>query len=157
MRWGLLVTIFGIAFGVAGLVILFTRLDLSAVQQPGRTGEYLRTSVRRAVIRRRATRDEITAPPPDRETSMSLADGKMVFEADCASCHGANGHEPSPVGKGMLPRAVPLDSSTVQNYSDRELFSIVRDGIRFTGMPGFAGAETSDQIWHVVDYLRLLR
>jgi len=50
-----------------------------------------------------------------------------------------------------------LDSDNVQSYSDRELFSIIRDGVRFTGMPGFAGTETDDQIWDVVDYLRSLR
>jgi mono/diheme cytochrome c family protein len=57
----------------------------------------------------------------------------------------------------MLPRAVALNSDSVQSYSDRELFSIIREGIRFTGMPGFAGTDTSDQIWDLVDYLRSLR
>jgi mono/diheme cytochrome c family protein len=57
----------------------------------------------------------------------------------------------------MFPAALPLVSDGAETYSDRELFSIVRDGVRFTGMPGFAGSETNDQIWDVVDYLRLLR
>ena len=157
MRWGLLVAIFAIAFGVGGLIILYTRLDLSAVQQPGRTGEYIRTRLTRAVIRRRAAREDIPAPPTDRETNMSITAGKMVYDNDCLSCHGPDGGDPTAVGKAMLPRTVPLDSPAVQSYSDRELFTIIRDGIRFTGMPGFAGTESSDQIWHVVDYLRSLR
>lgn len=157
MRWGLLVAIFAIAFAIAGLFLLSSRVDLSAVQQPSRTGEYLRSRLTRAVIRRRAAREDIPAAPPDRETSMSFAAGKNAYDADCASCHGPDGHNPSPVGTGMLPRTVPLDSDAVQSYSDRELFSIIREGIRFTGMPGFAGAETGDQIWHIVDYLRSLR
>ena len=56
----------------------------------------------------------------------------------------------------MSPRAVALDSSNLQAYSDRELFSIIGEGVRFTGMPGFAGAETNDQIWNLVDFLRSL-
>lgn len=156
MRWGLLVAIFAIAFGVAGLVLLSLRVNLSAVQQPGRTAEFLRSRLTRAVIRRRAAREDIPPAPPDRETSMSLAAGKAAYDADCASCHGPDGRNPTPVGRGMLPRTVPLDSNAVQSYSDRELFSIIREGVRFTGMPGFAQAETSDQIWHVVDYLRSL-
>jgi mono/diheme cytochrome c family protein len=85
---------------------------------------------------------------------MSIASGKSIYDMDCASCHGADAHTPTAVGQGMLPRTVALDSAEVQSYSDRELFSIIREGIRFTGMPGFARAETNEQMWYVVDYLR---
>lgn len=154
MRWGLFVTVGAMAFGIAALYALLLRVDLSAVQQPGHTGEYLRSKLTRAVIRRRAAHEEIPPPPADRETSMSLAAGKSVYDSDCASCHGPDTHTPTSVGQGMLPRTVPLDSTSVQSYSDRELFSIIHEGIRFTGMPGFARAESSEQIWDVVDYLR---
>ena len=157
MRWGLLVAIGAVVFAVAGLFALSSRVDLSAIQQPGRTGEYLRTRLTRAVIRRRTARENIPPGPADRETSMSLAAGKSIYDADCANCHGPAGHTPTSAGRGMLPRTVALDSEGVQSYSDRELFSIIREGIRFTGMPGFAGAETNDQIWYVVDYVRSLR
>lgn len=156
MRWGLLVGIGAVVFGVAVLFALSSRVDLSAIQQPGRTGEYLRVELTRAVIRRRAAREDIPPGPPDRETNMSLAAGKSAYDADCAICHGPDGHTPTPAGRGMLPRAEALDSPSAQSYSDRELFSIIREGIRFTGMPGFAGAET-EQMWHVVDYVRSLR
>jgi mono/diheme cytochrome c family protein len=157
MRWGVLVAICAVAFGIAGIVALILGINLSAVQHPARAGEYLRAKVTRAAIRRRAAREEIAAPPADRYTSMSLATGKNVYAADCASCHGEDGRTPTAIGRGMFPPAVPLDSGNVQSYSDRELFSIVHDGIRFTGMPGFGGSETNEQIWDVVDYLRLLR
>jgi mono/diheme cytochrome c family protein len=157
MRWGWLVGMFSIAFAIAGLVALSTRVDLSAVQQPGRTGEYLRSKLVRALIRRRAARENIPPGPPDRETSMSLSAGRSIYEAHCADCHGLDGSTPTPVGSGMLPRTPSLNSAGVQSYSDRELFSIIREGVRFTGMPGFAGAEGNDQIWYVVDYVRSLR
>jgi mono/diheme cytochrome c family protein len=156
MRWGLLVAMFALVFAIAGLYVLSSRVDLSAIQQPGHTGEYLRTKLTRAVIRRRAAREEIPSPPPDRQTSMSIAAGKNLYEMDCASCHGSDESGPTPVGRGMLPRTVALDSANLQTYSDRELFSIIREGVRFTGMPGFLGTETNEQIWNVVDYLRSL-
>jgi hypothetical protein len=42
----------------------------------------------------------------------------------------------------MYPRAADLLSKGVQNYSDQELFWIINNGIRFTGMPGFGKVET---------------
>jgi mono/diheme cytochrome c family protein len=156
MRWGLLVAMFAVVFAIAGLYLLLSRVDLSAIQQPGRTGEYLRAKLTRAVIRRRAAREEIPPAPGDRETSMSIAGGKNLYDLDCASCHGPDEKGPTPMGRGMLPRTAALDSANLQTYSDRELFSIIRDGIRFTGMPGFFGTETNEQIWDVVDYLRSL-
>lgn len=157
MRWGVLVAIGAVAFGIAGIVALILAINLSAIRNSGRAEEYLRAKLTRAAVRRRAAREEIPAPPADRNTSMSLAAGKDLYDAACGSCHGDDGRTPTAIGRGMFPPAVPLDSADVQSYSDRELFSIVHDGIRFTGMPGFGGSETNEQIWDVVDYLRLLR
>jgi cytochrome c553 len=156
MRWGLLVTMFAVIFAIAGIYALLSRIDLSAIQRPGKTGEYLRTKVTRTVIRRRAAREEIPPPPVDRETSMSISAGKNLYDMHCASCHGSDENGPTPVGRGMLPRTVALNSNTLQTYSDRELFSIIRDGVRFTGMPGFFGTETNEQIWNLIDYIHSL-
>ena len=157
MRWGPLVAIGAVIFAIAAFYALVSRVDLIAAKQPGHTEEYLRTKFTRAVIRRRAAREEIPAGPPDRQTSMSITRGKNRYDADCASCHGSEGRTPTFVGRGMLPQALALDSPSVQSYSDRELFSVIREGIRFTGMPGFSNTETNDQIWDVIDYLRTLR
>jgi mono/diheme cytochrome c family protein len=157
MRWAPLVAIGALAFAIAAFFALLSRIELSAVPEPGRVEEYLRTKITRAVIKRRSAREEIPAPPANRETSMSIAAGKNFYSMDCAGCHGGDKSSPTLVGQGMLPRAVALDSASVQSYSDRELFSIIRDGIRFTGMPGFSAAQTSSEIWSLVDYVRSLR
>jgi mono/diheme cytochrome c family protein len=60
------------------------------------------------------------------------------------------------VGGWMNPRAVDLSSAEVQRYSDRELFWIVKNGIRLTGMPAFGKVETDEHIWKLVQYLRTL-
>jgi len=56
----------------------------------------------------------------------------------------------------MYPRVADLTSKRVQSYSDKELFWIIHNGIRFTGMPGFGRVETADQIWGLVNYVRTL-
>ena len=49
-----------------------------------------------------------------------------------------------------------LISSQVQRYSDRELFWIVKNGIRLSGMPAFGQVETDEHIWDLIAYLRKL-
>jgi len=56
----------------------------------------------------------------------------------------------------MYPRAADLTSKRVQSYSDQEMFWIINNGIRFTGMPGFGKLETPDPIWGLVKYVRTL-
>jgi hypothetical protein len=57
----------------------------------------------------------------------------------------------------MHPRAADLSSEQVQNFSDQELFWIIQNGIRFTGMPAFGKVETANHIWDLVNYVRTLR
>jgi len=56
----------------------------------------------------------------------------------------------------MFPRAANLTSSQVQRFSDQELFWIVKNGIRLSGMPAFAKVETDEHIVSLVEYLRTL-
>ena len=55
-----------------------------------------------------------------------------------------------------VPAAADLTSKRVQGYSDQELFWIINNGIRFTGMPGFGRVETPDDIWDLVNFVRTL-
>jgi mono/diheme cytochrome c family protein len=40
--------------------------------------------------------------------------------------------------------------------SDRELFWVIKNGIRLSGMPGFAKIESDEQIWELTYYVRSL-
>jgi hypothetical protein len=60
-------------------------------------------------------------------------------------------------GRWMYPRASDLTSPAVQRYSDSELFWIVKNGIRLSGMPAFGRVESDEHIWNLVHYLRTLR
>jgi hypothetical protein len=51
------------------------------------------------------------------------------------------------LGGGCTQRATDLTSKQVQSYSDQELFWIINNGIKFTGMPGFGKVESPDHIW----------
>ena len=55
----------------------------------------------------------------------------------------------------MLP--VPPDlSATVDEWTDAQLFRIVKHGIRFTGMPAWPTQTRDDEVWMMVAFLRAL-
>ena len=103
MRWGPLVAWGAVAFAVAGLFALLSGVDLSAVRPPGRAEEEIRTKFTRAVVRRRSARENIPFPPPDYQTGISIARGKRPLRLRLRSCHGPNGTDLTPAGRGMSP------------------------------------------------------
>ena len=56
----------------------------------------------------------------------------------------------------MYLRAPDLASSEVQQYSDRDLFWIAKNGIRLSGMPAFGKVESDEPIWNLSHYVRSL-
>jgi mono/diheme cytochrome c family protein len=145
----------------AGVVVVFAgialvallRFPLGAVEEPGRFETWAAARAKHLLVER-ASRSGIPGSPTDRQSS--LVEGDKVFGVDCAACHGMDGHRPTDAGRWMYPRAADLSSKDVQSYSDRELFWIIKNGIRLSGMPGFANVESDEHIWDLVVYLRTL-
>jgi mono/diheme cytochrome c family protein len=138
---------------VAVIVIAMMRFNLSAMKEPGRFETFVANRATRFVIRR-ASRNGI--PPRPQDTRASISSGVTLYGSDCSLCHGSDGHAQTPIGRWMYPRAADLTSEQVQSYSDQELFWIIQNGIRFTGMPAFGKVETGDNIWNLVNYVRAL-
>lgn len=77
------------------------------------------------------------------------------FRQSCQVCHGAPGEAPSPVMQAATPPAPNL-ARTAGHYTDRELFWIIRHGVKFTGMPAWAGTNRDDEIRRMVGFVRRL-
>ncbi len=71
-------------------------------------------------------------------------------------CHGSDGRTPTALGRSFYPPAPDLGSPAVQQYSDAELFVVIKCGIRNTGMPGFGNIHADEEIWALVSYVRSL-
>ena len=138
---------------LAVVLIVAMRFNLSALPQPGRLETRVTDLAKRFVIRR-ASRHGIPPRPVDIKTSVENGDSQ--YGLDCSLCHADGGRAQSPPGNWMYPRASDLTSKRVRNYSDEELFWIIQNGIRFTGMPAFGQVETPDHIWDLVNHLRRL-
>src|SRR5690606_31448624 len=74
----------------------------------------------------------IQTPPLD-DPALVLK-GAGHYATGCAPCHAAPGREPALVAKRMTPEP-PYLPLKLERWRDRELFWIVKHGIKFTGMP----------------------
>jgi mono/diheme cytochrome c family protein len=85
-----------------------------------------------------------------------LAQGLAHFADHCASCHANDGSGRTPIGQNLYPRAPDLRRSETQNLTDGELFYIIENGVRFTGMPAWGGPGSAEESWHLVHFIRHL-
>jgi len=95
---------------------------------------------------------------PMRLTPEALAEGRAHFADHCAVCHGNDGKGTSGMGKQMYPRTPDMTLAATQGLADGELFSIIENGVRLTGMPGFGNgtAESGAGSWALVHFIRHL-
>jgi predicted CXXCH cytochrome family protein len=96
---------------------------------------------------------------PWKPTPDVLKDARESFVARCAVCHGPDGSGQTDVGRDLYPRVPDLRSPRTQNLTDGEIRYIIRNGVRLTGMPGWAKPhdEQSDDSWKLVLFIRSLR
>jgi mono/diheme cytochrome c family protein len=91
-------------------------------------------------------------------TAESLAEGRSHFADHCASCHANDGSGDTELGRGLYPKAPDMRGAATQQLTDAQLFYIIENGVRLTGMPGWgtgtaAGATST---WHLVQFIRHL-
>ena len=91
-------------------------------------------------------------------TPAMLAESRAHFADHCASCHGNDGKGTTAIGQHLYPRAPDMTQQPTQSLSDGELFAIIENGIRLTGMPGWGDgtAESAYGSWTLVHFIRHL-
>jgi mono/diheme cytochrome c family protein len=85
-----------------------------------------------------------------------LAEARAHFADHCATCHGNDGKGDDGLGAKMYPKTPDMTLPATQRLSDGELFSIIENGVRLTGMPGFGDgtAESASGSWTLVHFIR---
>ena len=87
------------------------------------------------------------------ETAEVVSQGQEVFLGSCAQCHGPAGRGDSDIGRNMYPPAMDLSSSHVQHWSDAELFWIIQNGVRHTGMPSWRSSISDNDTWKLARFI----
>ena len=128
-------------------------INISALPEPGAFETSIAMKVKDWFIGRAASG---SLPPAPIHNASSISAGETLYGMACASCHGQNGRKVAPIGNSMYPRVPDLGSQEVQEMSDRELFWVIKHGIRLSGMPGFARINSDEEIWQLTYYVRSL-
>lgn len=82
----------------------------------------------------------------------ALKDANKYFSENCSVCHANDGSGRTDTAKGLSPEVPDLHAAHVQNLTDGEMFYIINNGVRFTGMPGWDLPK--EQIWKLVLLIR---
>lgn len=92
--------------------------------------------------------------PPLTDPQMALR-GAASFRDNCVQCHGAPGVAQSAIGLSMQPLPGPLVDAQ-QHWRPRELYWVVRNGIKMTGMPAWQYRMPDAEIWDLVAFMQQL-
>ncbi len=90
---------------------------------------------------------------PFQPTMENITDGSKVYDKNCAFCHGSLKEPVSPMRRKFYP-SVPQLMSNTPDDPDGNLFYVIKYGIRFSGMPGWDGVLSDDDIWKTVVFLK---
>lgn len=96
---------------------------------------------------------------PVKPTPQSIAAGKKLYDTQCVTCHGGSGKGDGKLAASITTGPKPsdlTDASWKHGSTDGEIFTLIRDGSKGTGMRGYAARMKPDDIWNVVNYLRTL-
>ena len=141
--------------GMGGLIYLKTRTHgFSTRAQPSVLEEFAARTARGLALPASA-RDK---PNPVANSPEVLAEAKAHWADHCAVCHANNGTGESTMGHQMYPPAPDMRKDPTQRMTDGELFYIIENGIRQSGMPAWgSGTEKDTQdSWKLVHFIRHL-
>lgn len=138
--------------GAAGLGFIYSGVYDIAATSPHYDVTYklLRTLMEQSI--KRNARDVMA---PDLEDPEKVHSGFKNFNAMCVTCHGAPGVAASEIGKGLYPAAPDL-AKAAKAWTSAELYVIIKNGIKMSGMPAWEQSHSGDEIWALVAFLKVL-
>ena len=137
----------------AAAILLTQAHGWSAREKPTDVEHWVAHRARAAAL----PRDAKDQPNPLPNTPEVLADARAHWADHCALCHANDGSGDTILGKDMYPPAPDMRKPLTQNMTDGELFYIIQNGVRLTGMPAWGGSEhAAEDSWKLVRFIRHL-
>jgi mono/diheme cytochrome c family protein len=138
--------------GIAFVAIVYSGWYNVAATEPGtRFGDWLlHTAMQRSVARRA---EDITVPALDARDQVLR--GAFIYRTSCEACHRGPGVARPGIAGALSPQPADLAQSAGL-WQPREIYWIVRNGIRMSGMPAWASLYPDDDLWAIVAFVTQL-
>ena len=149
MRRSLFFFLLGLVLpGIVLLVLAMTgSIPVNATARPSMLERRIASRAMDARIEKEA-RGMKNPMPADTTT---LFAGMRLYKEDCAGCHGMPG-TPSSFGEHHFYPPVPQFSEDY-DMEPGESYIVIKQGVRYTGMPAWEGMMSDQDIWKVVTFL----
>ena len=151
-----------VGLAVVGIVVAIGASILHDGLSSRATPSKLETVIARNAHRLAIPSNARSAQNPVIASEEDLRVARLHFADHCATCHGNDGGGRTLIGDGLYPKPPDLRLPETQNLTDGEIFWIIENGVRFTGMPAFANAGEhgghggSQDSWKLVHFIRHL-
>lgn len=146
------VLITGVIVVLGGLALIYSGLyDVAATASHWSIARWALETARTRSIKAHAAGIEA---PPGLDDPATVITGVAHFAAHCAVCHGAPGVPKGDIAQGLYPQPPNL-ADAARRFSAGELFWILRNGIKMTGMPAWSD-HSDEELWATVAFLEKL-
>ena len=151
-----LIVLLLVVCGIAAIAVAlwYGAQGISAKSEPGALEKKIATHLRSLEIPRGAREQRSPVAPSD----AAIDDGMEHFADHCAVCHGNDGSGNTHMGQNLYPRVPDMRQAATQNLTDGELFYIIENGVKLSGMPAWGGdpEHGAEANWNLVQFIRHL-
>ena len=134
-----------------GLFVIFIYSGAYNVSQQVHHNALTQWAINTTVERSIESRTEDIKVPPMNDTAM-LQEGFSHYNEMCVTCHGGPGIQTDDLAKGLYPEPPKFYKSN-DMPDTTEAFWIIKNGIKYTSMPGFGPTHSDQKIWAITDFL----
>ena len=154
MKRVLLTVLVLLALGVAGALVVRASgwMNVSAIPPPSGFENWFFGGMSDHSVEAHAR----PIAPINHDDPKLLRQGLEDYNGACVTCHGAPGLEPSETEQGLNPPPPHLWTADSQSLSDAELYWLVKNGVRMTGMPAFGPTHDETELRAIVAFVREL-
>lgn len=137
---------------VVGLIVVYSgSYNVAALDRHADVVRWAFDTTMHRSVRDRA--EEVVEP--ETVTAEQISAGAETYAATCVHCHAAPGVERAHWADGMRP-VPPHLVEAAPEWEAREVFWIVKNGIKMSGMPSFAGGHDDAAIWGIAAFVKRL-